>query len=247
MQAILQNLGLTKNETQVYLTLLEHGPSIVAYIAEHAGIYRPYVYDTLSRLEEKGLVASFLQDNKKHYSAIEPNQLLQKEETKLEQLKTIIPKLKDMQKIPQKATQIELFTGKKALRVIQKDIIDTLLKKREESLVIGVNEKRFMETDKITMLQFFKSLHLYKLKEKVLVREGDSYLPGHKDTTTYRFLPKAFFDPTSTFIYGDTVAIIIFDTPLYAIRLKSNAVAKAYKKQFNLLWSIAKKRLPYGG
>ena len=54
---ILKQIGLTENEIQVYLTLLKIGSSGVSTIAEHSGLYRPYVYDTLERLQEKGLVS----------------------------------------------------------------------------------------------------------------------------------------------------------------------------------------------
>ena len=53
----LKQIGLTDNEIKVYLTLLKIGPSIVSKIAERSGLYRPYVYDTLERLQEKALVS----------------------------------------------------------------------------------------------------------------------------------------------------------------------------------------------
>ncbi|MFH1307771.1 MAG: helix-turn-helix domain-containing protein [archaeon] len=240
MKEILKQTGLTENEIQVYLTLLKIGPSTVSKIAERSGLYRPYVYDTLERLQEKGLTSFIIKDNKRFFEAASPSHLIEIERDKLKELEEVIPKLEEFQKSSKEETKASLYSGKKVVRVIQKDILTTL-KKGQESLVIGVDEKKFMQTDSIIMEQFFSQMKKSKLKEKVLVREGDNYLPGHKETTTYRFLPKQYFDPTSTFIYGDKVAIITFTEPLHGLLIESKFLAQTYRKQFQLLWKIAKK------
>ena len=97
-----------------------------------------------------------------------------------------------------------------------------------------------MEADPIIMKQFFNQMKKNKLKERVLVREGDTYLPSHKTTTQYKFLPKEFFDPTSTFMYGEKVALVIFGEPLHGLIITSKLLSATYKKQFNLLWKVAK-------
>ncbi len=238
---ILKNIGLTDNEIQVYLTLLKLGSSPVSKIAEHSELYRPYVYDNLKRLTEKGLVSFVIEKHKQCYKALQPEKLLEIEEIKIKELQTLIPKLQEFVKIPKEETKVELFKGKEVVRVIQKDVLNTLIKIKGENLVIGVNEKKFMETDEVIMRQFFAQMKEYKLKERVLVREGDNYLPGHKDTTSYKFLSKEFFDSTSTFIYGNKVAIILFGEPMHALLIESKILSGAYRKQFELLWKIASK------
>ncbi|GBE19700.1 sugar-specific transcriptional regulator TrmB [archaeon BMS3Abin17] len=236
----LKDIGLTENEIKVYITLLKIGPSIVSQIAERSGLYRPYVYDTLERLQEKGLVSSTIKDNKKSFQAADPSQLIEIEKIKLGELNKILPILGGFLKSPKEETKAELYSGKKVIRVIQKDILKNLSEKGGESLVIGVDERKYMETDPIILEQFFIQMKKNKFKERVLVREGDNYLPAPKETTKYKFLPKEFFDPTSTFIYGNTVAIIIFGEPLYGLIIRSKILSQTYKKQFNLLWKVAK-------
>lgn len=239
---ILKQVGLTENEIQTYLTLLKIGLSNVSQIAEHSGLYRPYVYDTLERLQEKGLVSFIVRDNKKVFRATHPSHLIEIQKERLEALNTLLPKLESFIKTPKEETKMELYSGKKVIRVIQKDVIKTLLETKGENLVIGVDERKFMEVDPIIMKQFFNQMNKNNLKEKVLVREGDNYLPAHKETTKYKFLPKEFFDPTSTFIYGDKVAIIIFGEPLHGLLIKSKILSTTYRKQFNLLWKVAKSK-----
>lgn len=240
MNEILKQLGLTKNEISVYITLLKIGSADVSTIAEHSELYRPYVYDTLQRLQEKSLVSFVLKDNKKFYKAVHPSKLSDIQKEKLEELNKIIPQLEQFIKSPKEETRAEIYSGKKVIRVIQKDVLKTLLENSGESLVIGVNEKKFMETDSAIMEQFFNQMKKHKLKERVIVREGDNYFPANRKTTAYKLLPKEFFEPTSTFIYGDKVAIIIFAEPLQGIIINSKLLSKTYRKQFELLWKIAK-------
>ncbi|RJQ15582.1 MarR family transcriptional regulator [Candidatus Woesearchaeota archaeon] len=237
--SILRELGLTENEVKVYTTLLKIGSATVSVIAERSGLYRPYVYDTLERLEEKGLVSFLKKNNKKHFKAAHPSQLIEREKEKLEELQKLMPQLEEFLKLPKEEASVELYAGKKIVRVVQKDVLKTLMNKKEENLVIGVDEKRFMNADSVIMNQYFHQMQKYKLKERVLVRKGDTFLPGHKLTTQYRFLPRAYFSPTSTFIYGENVAIILFTEPLYGLIIRSNALAKAYRRQFEILWKSA--------
>lgn len=237
---ILKEIGLTENEIQVYLTLLRIGSSTVSTIAENSGLYRPYAYDTLGRLQEKGLVSFILKDNKKFYKAAHPSHLIEMEKEKLGELNKILPQLEEFLKVSKQETSAELYSGKKVVRVIQKDVLKTLLETRDESLVIGVDEKKFMEADPIIMQQFFNHMKKHKLKERVLVREGDNYLPAHIETTTYKFLPKEFFEPMSTFIYGNKISMIIFGEPLHGLIIESKLLSNTYRKQFELLWKIAK-------
>lgn len=53
IQHILEKIGLSKNESAIYLALLELGPSQIAKISEKALIHRPLVYKALPSLIEK--------------------------------------------------------------------------------------------------------------------------------------------------------------------------------------------------
>jgi len=57
---ILQNYGVDKEESQIYVHLLIHGPSGAGAIAKSLGVNRVKVYRILKRLEEKGMVEAIL-------------------------------------------------------------------------------------------------------------------------------------------------------------------------------------------
>ena len=55
----LLGLGLTSNETEIYLVLLNWGELSVNEIGSKSGLHRQVCYDALDRLVEKGFI-SFL-------------------------------------------------------------------------------------------------------------------------------------------------------------------------------------------
>lgn len=237
----LKEIGFTTNEIKVYITLLKIGPSNVSKLAQHSGLYRPYVYDTLERLQEKGLVSYGVVHDKKIFIAAPPEQLIVAQNEKLNALQKVLPELNQLMNLSKEEGTVNVYNGKQVIRVIQKMVLTELKENGGENLVIGVDEKRFMEADPIMMQLFFNEMKKEKLNERVLVRKGDNYLPGHKQTTKYRFLPKEYFSPTATFVYGNNIAIILFTQPLTGIMIESRELANTYRKQFELLWKIAKR------
>ena len=53
----LQNIGLTKNEITVYLTLLELGTTTTGPLTYKSGLHNSRVYESLNKLIEKGLAS----------------------------------------------------------------------------------------------------------------------------------------------------------------------------------------------
>ena len=54
----LLKLGLTSNEVEIYLTLLNKGEISVNEIGSSSGLHRQVCYDALDRLLEKGVVSA---------------------------------------------------------------------------------------------------------------------------------------------------------------------------------------------
>ena len=67
---ILEEVGLTPNESKVYLSLIELGSSSATQIIQKTGLHRAVVYDLLERLIEKGLVGHAIKGRKKFFDRI---------------------------------------------------------------------------------------------------------------------------------------------------------------------------------
>ena len=93
MEKQLQQIGLTENETKIFLTLLDLGSSLAGIISRKSGIHRRSVYDAIDRLIEKGLIGYIVKNNRKYFEAVNPSILLNLLKEKEESIKEILPQL----------------------------------------------------------------------------------------------------------------------------------------------------------
>lgn len=80
---LLKKIGFSDKSAQVYLGLLQLGPSSVRNLAEFCGLNRGSTYDSLKWLGDRGLVSFYEKESKQHFVAEPPTKLqtLVREET----------------------------------------------------------------------------------------------------------------------------------------------------------------------
>ena len=88
---ILSELGLTKNESKIYSTLLKKGESSIGSIATDAEINRRNVYDSIARLIEKGLIFEIRHQKENLYQAVDPRKLMERLKEKEVALEKVMP------------------------------------------------------------------------------------------------------------------------------------------------------------
>lgn len=75
---------------------------------------------------------------------------------------------------------------------------------------------------------------------KIMIREGDDYFAAGK-YAEYRWVPEKEFANVPFYVYGDRLAILLFDTEASVYVLKNKKIADAYRAQFSVLWERAQK------
>jgi len=68
----LENVGLTKNESIVYLTLLRIGTAKTGEILNKSHLNSGKIYEILESLKEEGLVSESIINNIRHFTAAPP-------------------------------------------------------------------------------------------------------------------------------------------------------------------------------
>ena len=149
MRRILRKLGLTPNEVEIYITLLQAGELSVYQLAPKAGLHRQVCYDALERLLDKGFVSYIIKDNKKCYKPLEPKKIQDSLEEKKEEFNLVLPKLEEIYHQELEETKVEVIKGKLVLRIIYNDIFKVLQEKKETLYAMGVDEDKFLEFDKV--------------------------------------------------------------------------------------------------
>lgn len=236
-------IGLTGNEADIYLALLELGPTLVSKIVEKTGINRTNVYDRLNRLIDKGLVAYVIKAGRKHFYAAEPKRILryleEKEEKIHEQRESItkvLPELEAIKPVVKEET-VEIYEGKEGLKTILEDVIRT----RKDVFTYG-SEGNFSKVLKFYFKHYLKRLEKTGITMYVIFNYDEKREPFEWRFAKVRYLLKEYQSPTETTIYNDKVAIFVLTAEPKAILIKSKTVAEAYRKYFDILWKAASER-----
>lgn len=129
----LEEIGLTKTEIKIYLSLLKLGQSTTTGIIREAGIHASKVYICLDRLIEKGLVSYVIKSNKKHFIASNPESLrnlLKEKEEKIEdqwgRIENLIPDLNAIKRAGENSIHSETYEGLGGAKTVYEKILQTL-------------------------------------------------------------------------------------------------------------------------
>ncbi len=235
MEDVLEDFGLTKLESKVYLTLLDLGPSLAGLITRKSGIHRRTVYDALERLMQKGLVGYIIKNNRRYFEASDPERLLELLKEREETVKNIIPELKlKYEKTFDKAETL-FFKGKNGLKTVFEDQLNI----KKEILVLGASSLT-SEVLKYYFNWFDKRRIEKKVKLKLIYSE-DARKKRDIKFAEVKYL-KVNDSNTAVNIYDDRVAIVHWkkENP-FVILIKDKDISDSYRNYFNLIWGIAKK------
>jgi len=238
---VLEELGLSKNNSMIYLTLLKLNSSTAEKIAKVSGIHRRTVYDSLESLIKSGLVSYVISDGKKIFRATNPYYLLEILEEEKENLKkkssnvtSILSKLLQTQKMSNEEDFVTVYKGTSGYKAVLNDILKT----GKENLVLGVH--RPPEAVKGFLGAFHKKRVKLGIPEKLIFRASDqkraeqlSKLPLTKTKVMSQISDKK----VAVNVYGDKVAILMWSSPV-GILIKNKDIADSLRKYFKILWKI---------
>lgn len=141
-----------------------------------------------------------------------------------------------------KSGYINFFRGLAGFKDFYDDIYETARAygKPMEFLVSNVDEQQFMKWGKDIFAPHSSRMNeLGNVTYKILVQEGDTNFVA-SSYAHYRWLPKEFFSSVPFYVYGNKLAVILFDTDLTVMVLDYPMITDAYRRQFDAMWNIAK-------
>ena len=178
IENLLKSIGLTKNETIIYLALLELGSTSSGAIIKKTKIHTSKVYDGLERLAEKGLVTHVIIANTKHFHAVNPDRLIdflddKKKEIDAQEteIQAILPQLKLKQSLSGKDTEAEIFRGWKGMETVFNEGIKTM-GKGDTWYVLGAYAGEDIERTDQLITKIIKKCELKKMNWKVIYNES---------------------------------------------------------------------------
>lgn len=232
----LQKLGLSMNEAKLYLALIRLGEAQAGKISKEAQINRTTTYDSIERLIKKGLIYYSISANRRVFKPADPKEILNSLKEKQKTAEEIIPELNNLFKESKKKEEFNLYKGKKGIRSILNDILT-----HKEYVAFG-SSGRFLEIMKHDFILFQKEKKEKKIKSRVILsniaRKTEQVKVAYSE---FKFIPDKFTALTTTFVYGDKTAIIIWSENPTATLILGKEVSESYKNYFELLWRVAKK------
>ena len=240
-EELLREIGLSPNEARVYEALLQTGESSVQEISNKSKVHRRNVYDSLSKLMEKGLASEVFIKGEKHFKATNPRKLLELLKEKEERVNKVLPEMQLKYESVEEKEEAYLYRGIEGF----KNYLQDILKTRETVYFIGakafwLDERlqhflpRFQRERKRLGIKF---MHLFdyevkKQKSEILKLVGQPY----------KFLPKKYSSSTTIDIFGDNVVTFVgvkpgelYETPIQFV-MKSRKLADGYRKFFQFMW-----------
>ena len=110
---ILEDLGLSKAEIKVYISLLELGSSSAGAILQKCGLQNSVTHRALNSLIEKGLISYITEGKRKTYQATSPDFFYDFIEDKKTRFELLLPELKKKQEGAEARSEAMVYKGKK--------------------------------------------------------------------------------------------------------------------------------------
>ena len=246
---ILKKLGLTDAESKVYLALLRLGSTTVGPIVDESKVSRSKIYHVLEKLKKKGLVSYIVKSQTNHYNAADPEKIqdyvnCKKEEiSSVEQeLKELLPKLKNLQVFAGKKDEAEVYSGLEGVKATR-DISLRVLKKGDVIRVFGSDK-----TAQDAMPKYWETYHKKRvelgIKAMYLMKENSrQFLDQIKKSSG---LIKVKYTNVTKPVYIDIFADYVITTVMVkgyyvAFLIRNQHIADYYKEWFDELWIKSKK------
>ncbi|HLC70309.1 MAG TPA: helix-turn-helix domain-containing protein [Patescibacteria group bacterium] len=237
----LQQFGLNKSETKVYLFLLEHGQSTPPEVALGTKITRTNSYNILKGLWNNGLIRKQRTGGRWIYFANDPESLLINLEKKRASLNEIIPDLRGLFATQKNKPKIRFYNGVDEVGNIYLECA-----RGEGFLGIGSTQKlsEVMPDTLNAMLREMKNNHVVVQDILTPLSKNREY-PRNKELfgALYdaKFIPESILgsddQPTDILIWGDNIALITLEEPIFGTVITNPLLAKTFKIIHRVMWS----------
>lgn len=237
----LQDLGFSAHEASIYMAILKNGEASAGVILDEVKLHREQVYRALKRLVDDGLLTHYIKRKRGYYSAVSPDILVKRMRAKTEIAESLQPYLNTLHL--QRSQTIRINEGVDSFKMMFEDILSTL-GEGSEYLVLGGSGEAFYEYTKDFYPRYAKKLRKKNISLRMVAYEGEDF--GRQleiqELLQVRILPSSYTVAAPTVIYGNKVAIEIFDYDnsenLAVITIENEKVADHYRQTFETLWQL---------
>ncbi len=248
MDTILASLGISPEESRIYLYLLDSKEVSASAVARSLGIPRPSIYGLLKKLSEKGLMKESQRNGIKVFSAEQPekiNLLFEKQKELLvsnqDAYKKLLPELQKKETIRFNNPKLQLFEGTEGLKKILNDML--LYRNKETQAfwpikkmveVLGPDFFRYHNKERIKNNLYTRAI--WPRREAVDIKAHPYLGVGSEFKREIRIAPLEVSFSMGYWIYGNKVAFISSRKESFGFILESAEFAQMILTQFEIIW-----------
>lgn len=246
----LENIGLSVNETEVYLFLLKTNDQLISIVAKKCKLTRTNAYDVVKKLEEKGLVIGLGGNYGKKIRANKPNAILELLKSKKDSFTRLEQDFSSIEKLF-KALPAQTSAGKYNSQYFNG--VENIKKIFSYSLLVDTEPKKEIlwagsEIDlaKIAGDDFVINFHERRVKKSIYLkslRAGIHSIEGSSlKFIDLRLRPKNLIKMKSNIlIWGDFVAMVSLKDNIFGILIENHELAWMLSTWFNFIWESSEK------
>ncbi len=236
----LEKIGLTRNQSSVYLSLLKLGSTTAQNIIRESGLHRAIVYDCLEQLHEMGLVSFVVRDFRKYFQAAEPKKLLDYLDEKKEIVNHLLPELEKLKSMKTEEISASIYKGKEGIKTIHSE----MLREGKDVYVLGAKGKIFKELP--YFIPNFERERVRKRIKFILIYDRKEFRKYEEEVVKRSFfkgktLPRNFESDSVVNIFGNKVAIASWDERYpTGFMIENKKVADSFRKWFRFMYGCLK-------
>ncbi len=136
---LLQEIGLNKKESAVYLSAISLGPTTILKISRDSGVKRTTAYSVIESLKKKGLMFIEIGLFKTIYKAEHPNKLSLIIEEKKIKLENLTPELLSLYNLKSSGSKISYYEGFESIKILYLSLLGEV--KKDDDYFVITNQK----------------------------------------------------------------------------------------------------------
>jgi len=248
---LLEKIGLSETETEVYLSVLEQGKALPSRISKQTNIKRPTVYAAAEELVKKGILEKDLSGKSTYYIASSPNTIenyVEQEKRavldKMKAAKDIVGELETIHRSKRYSIpKIQFVDGEDVEQFLYKQglVWSEKMNTSNETTWWGFQDHTFVEDKKNRdWIDWYWKNVPDSINLKLFTNdEGAEREIMSKKNTPRRYIKYWEGDPftTSQWIVGDYVVNLVTNQkPYYLIQIHDKLLAENLRNLYKKLW-----------
>lgn len=233
------DVGLTKNQAEIYMELVRNPGQIAGKLAKRLSIDRSFVYGILNNLIDKGLVSHIIKENKKFFFASDPENLLKEIDEKRDKISKLVKEMTFLRETKKEEKSVKVYEGKSGLKAYIRDFLEC----KEFYTLGGGGKLNILDILKYEFPHYLKDLKKKKLIGKIITskRNIKKLREMYKNSNVKsKFLDELKSQVNFT-IFDNKLAIYTAEEKPLVIIIEDKKISDSLFSYFNYLWKIAKR------